>query len=311
MKPAALVICGPTASGKSGLAAALANTLPIEVVSADSAQVYRGMDIGTAKPSSEEQQLIPHHLIDIRDPWDTYSAADFRQAVLELVPDICARGRIPVLVGGTMLYLKALKEGLAELPEADAALREQILAESRDSGWEALHVELQRVDPAAAARIRPSDTQRLQRAIEVYRVTGEPLTLLQQRSGTPCPFPLLELAVIPPDRKALHEVIRVRFERMMAEGFVDEVHRLFEHPRISRELPAIRAVGYRQCWSYLSGEIDRGTMVEQALAATRQLAKRQFTWLRSWQDLHILPSPDPAQALKILRAATIFKKSPE
>lgn len=311
-----LVICGPTASGKSGLAMQLAESLMasdsvgVELISADSAQVYRGMDIGTAKPTDDEQRQVPHHLIDIRDPWHPFSAADFREQVLSLVPEIHSRGALPLIVGGTMLYLKALKEGLAVLPEAEPQLREQILKEAEQQGWHTLHDELAEVDPVAAARIRPTDTQRLQRAIEVFRLTGEPLTRLQQQSGEPCPFPLLELAIVPPDRAVLHEKIAARFEDMIRSGFVEEVEALRNNPNVNKELPAIKAVGYRQCWSYLDGEVDRETMVQQAIAATRQLAKRQFTWIRSWQDLHRLEAPDLAGALKILRTATIFRASP-
>ncbi|MEL0064830.1 MAG: tRNA (adenosine(37)-N6)-dimethylallyltransferase MiaA [Gammaproteobacteria bacterium] len=302
----ALVIAGPTASGKSGLAFELANELEVEIISADSAQVYRGMDIGTAKPDAATQARIPHHLIDIRDPADPYSAASFRSDVVKLVPQILARGRLPLIVGGTMLYLKALKEGLAEMPEAAPEVREAILAEAAEVGWAALHAELARIDPASAARIRPTDTQRLQRALEVFRVTGMSLTAFHAQQTVPCPFPLLELAIMPPDRAGLHRVIAERFEQMIAAGLVEEVARLKSDPALNPALPAMRAVGYRQVWAYLEGHYNHPTMVEKGIIATRQLAKRQYTWLRGWSDLQLLATPDKAEALKILRRGTIL-----
>jgi tRNA dimethylallyltransferase len=302
----ALVIAGPTASGKSGLAIELADELDVEIISADSAQVYRGMDIGTAKPDADTQARIPHHLIDIRDPADPYSAAAFRDDVVTLVPQILARGRLPLIVGGTMLYLKALKEGLANMPEAAPEVREAILAEAAESGWTALHAELARIDPASAARIRPTDTQRLQRAIEVFRVTGMSLTAFHELETEPCPFPLVELAIMPPDRAQLHTVIRERFEQMIAAGLVEEVARLEADPALNPTLPSMRAVGYRQVWAYLEGKYDHPTMVEKGIVATRQLAKRQYTWLRGWPDLQVLETPDKARALKILRRGTIL-----
>lgn len=305
----AVVLAGPTASGKSALAMKLAaySALDVEIISADSAQVYRGMDIGTAKPDALIQQQIPHHLIDIREPDEPYSAAAFRADVLALVPEIIARGRLPLLVGGTMLYLKALKEGLAVLPEADEEVRQQILRQAANEGWDQLHRELSNIDPEAAARIRSTDTQRLQRALEVYRLTGSSLSELHRQTMEPCPFPLLEIAIMPPDRKSLHEVIARRFQEMLAAGFIEEVTRLKSNSALHPALPAIKAVGYRQVWAFLEGEIDRETMVEKAVAATRQLAKRQYTWLRSWQGLHILETPDTDQALKILRHSTILE----
>lgn len=307
MPSAALVISGPTASGKSSLAFNLAEHLDIEIISADSAQVYRGMDIGTAKPPRSVRNEVPHHLIDVRNPEDPYSAADFRQDAIRCVDDISSRGKLPVIVGGTMLYLKALKEGIAELPEADPELRSAILAEATEYGWEHLHQELVSVDPSAAERIKPFDTQRLQRAIEVYRLTGTSLSELQKISGSPCPFPLLEIAIVPPDRAQLHAAIRKRLKAMLDDGFIDEVRKLRENPLLHPDLPAIKAVGYRQVWSYLEGEYDEETMFQKALAATRQLAKRQYTWLRSWSDLVVLEMPDTAQALKIIQTGTIFR----
>lgn len=304
--PGALVITGPTASGKSTLALEIAQAVGGEIISADSAQVYRGMDIGTAKPDLATQALVPHHLIDIRDPVNPYSAADFRQDAIRAVADIQGRGRLPIIAGGTMLYLKALKEGLANLPEADETIRAEILVTAQEQGWEHLHRELASVDPEAAARIRPSDTQRLQRAIEVFRLTGQTLSELHRQAVEPCPFHLLEIAIMPPDRSRLHQAIAERFDVMLAAGFLDEVRRLFHQAGLTPDLPAVRAVGYRQMWAHLAGETDFDSMRDSAIAATRQLAKRQFTWLRSWRDLHCLETPNTVQALKILSTSTIL-----
>ncbi len=302
----ALVITGPTASGKSSLALELAKTLDGEIISADSAQVYRGMDIGTAKPDAQIQQQVTHHLIDIRNPDEPYSAADFREQAITSVQGILGRGRIPVIAGGTMLYLKALKEGLSTLPAADQSVRDDITREAERHGWTHLHEELKRIDPESAARIHPTDPQRLQRALEVYRLSGKPLSSHHQKNGDPCPFPLLEIAILPPDRALLHKVIEQRFMEMLAAGFVEEVRRLRENPALHAGLPAIRAVGYRQIWSFLDGEIDEQTMIESAVAATRQLAKRQFTWLRGWRDLHPMESANLEQTLKIVNNTTIL-----
>ncbi|MBT4163048.1 MAG: tRNA (adenosine(37)-N6)-dimethylallyltransferase MiaA [Gammaproteobacteria bacterium] len=297
---------GPTASGKSGLALKLAEHVDIEIVSADSAQVYRGMDIGTAKPGRDIREKVAHHLIDICDPVEPYSAAAFRDDVLAIVPEIIARGRLPVIVGGTMLYLKALKEGIADLPEADSGVREEINQQAAEKGWGDLHRELAEVDPESAARIRPADTQRLQRAIEVYRITGVALSELHRQTAETCPFPLTEIAIMPPDRKVLHREIAQRFHEMLAAGFVEEVAALRDSPEIHADLPAIKAVGYRQIWSYLAGETDKETMIEAALAATRQLAKRQYTWLRSWNGVTLLDFPDADRVLKIADSGTIL-----
>ena len=305
-----LVISGPTASGKSSLAIALAEHLDVEIISADSAQVYRGMDLGTAKPSDEVQALIPHHLLDIRDPSDTYSAADFRADTIRLVSDIKARGRVPVIVGGTMLYLKALKDGLADLPRADQSLRNEIAQTASQLGWTAIHEELARIDPESAARIKPTDTQRLQRAIEVFRLTGKSLTQLHRQKTEPCPFELLELAIVPPDRADLHRRIENRFAQMIEQGFVQEVALLFEREDLHAQLPAIKSVGYRQVWSYLNGDIGWEVMQASAVAATRQLAKRQYTWLRSWRDLIVLREPDVVQVLKMAHSGIILDQSP-
>lgn len=301
-----IVITGPTASGKSSLALELAAEMDIEIVSADSAQVYRGMDIGTAKPDAATLALVPHHLIDVREPCEPYSAADFRDDAVQCVRDIESRGKTAVVCGGTMLYLKALKEGISELPEADVATRQQLLSEAEQHGWGRLHKELQQVDAKSAERIKPSDTQRLQRALEVYRLTGQPLSELHAQQGTPCPFPLKEIAIVPPDRALLHETIAARFHDMLEAGFVEEVTSLFDNPSNHATLPAMKAVGYRQMWSMLEGKVDYEEAVELSIVATRQLAKRQYTWLRGWQDLNVLDAADLAEALKIIRSDTIL-----
>ncbi len=306
----ALVITGPTASGKSQFALGLARHLGAEIISADSAQVYRGMDIGSAKPDAATLAEVKHHLIDIRNPDNPYSAADFRKDCIALVSRIQAEGKLPIISGGTMLYLKGLKEGLAELPAADPDIRAEILRDAEEHGWAHVHEELQRVDLESSKRIRPTDPQRLQRALEVFRLTGVPLSRLHRQSVEPCPFPLLEIAIIPEDRRALHQAIKTRFTEMLAAGFVGEVQVLREKTGIHPHLPAMKAVGYRQIWAFLEGDIDEQTMVDSALAATRQLAKRQHTWLRSWKDLHQLAEPNIQQALKIMTNSTILGKSP-
>jgi tRNA dimethylallyltransferase len=284
----AVCLMGPTASGKTALALALCRHYPCEIISVDSALVYRGMDIGTAKPGPEELAAAPHHLIDIRDPAEPYSAADFRADALRLMAEIRARGRLPLLVGGTMLYFKVLTEGIAELPAADAAVRAELAEQARREGWPALHRELERVDPEAAARIHPNHSQRIQRALEVYRLAGVPMSELHRRAQQVAPPRLLSLALAPAERALLHQRIALRFEQMLAQGFIDEVARLRARGDLHPELPSIRAVGYRQVWSYLDGECDYAGMMEQGIAATRQLAKRQFTWLRQWSDLRWL-----------------------
>jgi tRNA dimethylallyltransferase len=304
--PRVLVITGPTASGKSQLALEIAREVPSEIISADSAQVYRQMDIGTAKPPADVMLEVPHHLIDIRDPADPYSTASFRQDVLKLVPEITSRGKAVLIVGGTMLYLKALKEGLASLPEADPGIRDEIVALTERNGTSYLHQELKKIDSESARRIKPTDTQRLQRALEVYRITGRTMTELHKMPMSPCPFPLTEIAIMPDDRAALHARIQDRFMAMLDLGFIKEVEYLFNRPDLHAQLPAIKAVGYRQAWSHLAGEYSYGTMTEKAVVATRQLAKRQFTWLRSWQGLSVICEPDLEQALKIARSASIL-----
>lgn len=282
----AIFVLGPTASGKTAVALALAKRFPVEVVSVDSAQVYRGMDVGTAKPSPAERALAPHHLVDIVDPTESYSAGRFRDDALRLVGEIHARGRVPVLAGGTMLYFRALTSGLAELPRADAATRAGIEARAQRQGWPALHAELARVDPESAARIGPTDPQRLQRALEVWQLTGTPLSRLQaDREARELPFEALRIALEPSERKALHERIAERFHAMLAAGLVAELEALRKRYALSASLPSMRCVGYRQAWDTLEGHASAGTLAARGIAATRQLAKRQLTWLRSMEAL--------------------------
>jgi len=287
----AYALLGPTASGKSRMALALAERVPLEIVSMDSAQVYRGLDIGTAKPSSAERAQVAHHLIDVLDPDRSYSTGSWRTDALRTIADVLARGKIPLIVGGTMLYYRALVGGLDALPQADPEVRAAIDNEARERGWPALHAELARVDPAAARRIPLRDTQRIQRALEVWRLTGKPLSSLQGRSGAALPFTLKAFALVPPDRAALAERIAARFEAMLAAGLVEEVCNLRRRFALTSGMPSMRAVGYRQVWSYLDGELSEAEMRTQAVAATRQLAKRQLTWLRSFREL------EPAEKL--------------
>ncbi|MFZ4700170.1 MAG: tRNA (adenosine(37)-N6)-dimethylallyltransferase MiaA [Candidatus Methylumidiphilus sp.] len=299
--PPAIALMGPTASGKTRLAIQLAQELNGEIISVDSALVYRGMDIGTAKPSLEERQGVPHHLIDILDPADAFSTGQFRQQALQLMAEITNRGRLPLLVGGTMLYFNALFNGLAELPEADAALRRKIDGEAAKLGWLALHGELARVDPEAGARIHPNDPQRIQRALEVYRLTGVPLSELCARGQSAAPpFNIARLIVAPSNRLVLHEVIRQRFLSMLDQGLVEEVKALFLRGDLHPHLPSIRAVGYRQVWAYLSGELNDAQMVERGIIATRQFAKRQFTWLRREESASRFVSEDPQLLQNVL-----------
>jgi tRNA dimethylallyltransferase len=301
-EPVAVLVLGPTASGKSRLALEIAARLPAEIVSVDSAQVYRGMDVGTAKPGADERRAVPHHLIDVVDPTDGYSAARFRADALRLIGEIAERGRLPLLVGGTMLYFKALREGLSDLPGADASIRAAIEAEARRSGWAALHGELARIDPASAARIEPGDAQRIQRALEVYRLTGEPMS---HRLGARGPSPamrLLSFALVPSDRGALHRRIESRFEAMIAAGLVEELEALRAGYPLHPGLPSMRCVGYRQAWQFLEGEFDRAALRDRGVFATRQLAKRQLTWLRTWPGASAFDCLDGHLAPKVLSA---------
>ncbi|MBB1595089.1 tRNA (adenosine(37)-N6)-dimethylallyltransferase MiaA [Achromobacter sp. UMC46] len=281
-----LVIClaGPTAAGKSASTLALAERWPMEIVNVDSATIYRGLDIGTAKPSPEEQARVPQHLLDILDPAQSYSAAEFRADALRLIGEIRARGRIPLLAGGTMMYYKALRDGLDDLPQADPALRAELEARAARQGWAALHAELAVLDPITAARLAPNDSQRIQRALEICQLTGQPMSALLQR-GQRKPDDdanqYLTISLEPSDRAALHARIEQRFDAMLARGLLDEVRGLRARPDLHPGLPSVRCVGYRQMWAHLDGEIDLDTAREQGIAATRQLAKRQITWLRA------------------------------
>lgn len=283
----AFALLGPTASGKSQLALRLAQELPIEIVSVDSGQVYRGMDIGTAKPTPAERARVPHHLIDLVDPTEAYSAGRFRDDAIAAVEGILARGRIPLLVGGTMLYYRALARGLDALPAADPTLRAEIAGEAEAKGWSAMHAELARADPVTASRLAPNDAQRIERALEVYRVTGKPLSALQTAAQAPLPFRLLGFALVSEDRAALHARIAERFDAMLKEGLVEEVQALRRRYPLHAGLSSMRCVGYRQAWAHLDGAYDRATLREKGVAATRQLAKRQLTWLRSLPDLEL------------------------
>lgn len=302
-KPVAIAIMGPTASGKSQLAMALAGHAPAEIVSVDSAQVYRGMDIGTAKPPAADRRQIPHHLIDIAEPTEAYSAARFCADALPLIANIAARGRVPLLVGGTMLYFKALRDGLAPLPAADAALRAEIEAEAARRGWPALHAELARLDPASADRIRPTDPQRLQRALEVCRLAGRPMSeLIRGERSTDASLDIVWIALVPNDRAVLHRRIAERFDAMLAAGLVEELAALRRRYALSPDLPSMRCVGYRQAWQYLEGAIARDELRNRGIFATRQLAKRQLTWLRSWTGATRLDALAPDAATRAREA---------
>ena len=283
MTPAVLLM-GPTASGKTAVALELAARLPVEIVSVDSAQVYRGMDIGTAKPNGETRARVRHHLLDLIDPDQAYSAARFRIDALAAIADIRARGRVPLLVGGTMLYFKALREGLSDLPPANAAVRARLDTRAADAGWPALHAELARLDPATAARIDPTDSQRIQRALEVYELSGRPISALQGARRSPAEAGLVSLALVPHDRAELHRRIATRFDAMLAAGLVDELSGLRRRFRLDASMPSMRCVGYRQAWQFIDGVCDRDELRARGAAATRQLARRQLTWLRSLQE---------------------------
>lgn len=284
--PPVILLMGPTASGKTRLAIELVARGPFDIVSVDSGMVYRGMDIGTAKPDAATLRQAPHRLIDIRDPAQAYSAAEFRGDALREMEAITAAGRIPLLVGGTMLYFKVLLEGLATLPEADAELRAQLEAEAAAKGWPALHARLAAVDPISAARLKPNDGQRLQRALEVYELTGKPLSQWHEEQPPPAspPYRFIQVAVAPPDRALLHERIAARFDDMLAQGLVQEVAALRARPDLHAGLPSMKAVGYAQVWAHLEGEYDFAEMRLRGIYATRQLAKRQHTWLRRFQQ---------------------------
>ena len=289
--PPAIFLMGPTAAGKTALALELHDAFPVEIISVDSSQVYRGMDIGTAKPTPAEQARAPHRLIDIRDPAESYSAAEFCADALREMEAITRAGKIPLLVGGTMFYFHALEFGLSDLPSADPEIRERLSAEAAQNGWEKLHRRLQSVDPDSAKRIHPNDAQRIQRALEVYELTGQSLSELSSASQrVALPYRLIKLALWPQDRTRLHARIEQRFHAMLEQGFLSEVEKLYARGDLKPTMPSVRMVGYRQIWDYLTEKVNYSQMSEQALAATRQFAKRQITWLRSYPDIHVLDS---------------------
>jgi tRNA dimethylallyltransferase len=298
-RPLAIFLMGPTASGKTALACELSEQFPLDLVSVDSALVYRGMNIGTAKPDAITLARYPHALIDIREPSQPYSAADFSVDALAVMQQITARGRVPLLVGGTGLYFRALQQGLSDLPDANPALRERLFAQAQRIGWPAMHARLAALDPAAAARIGANDAQRLQRALEVIELTGRPLSDQQQRGQTRFPWRVLKLALLPDDRRLLHARIAQRFDAMLADGFLEEMKTLRARADLHADLPAIRAVGYRQAWEYLDGKTDLAEFRDRSIFATRQLAKRQITWLRSDLGARVF---DPDQGLLPTRA---------
>ncbi|MCX8581795.1 tRNA (adenosine(37)-N6)-dimethylallyltransferase MiaA [Gilliamella sp. B3482] len=283
-KPKIISLMGPTASGKTAYAMVLYDKYPIDIISVDSALIYRGMDIGSAKPTKEEQLKYPHKLIDICDPAESYSAANFRHDAIVEIEKSLSNGRTPLLVGGTMLYFKALIEGLSPLPAANSDIRDQIEEKANRLGWQAIHEELKKVDPVSAQRIHPNDPQRLNRALEVYLITGKSLTELTKESGDALPYDIMQLAIMPEDRAELHQRIEQRFLQMLDQGFEDEVKKLMQRPDLHLNLPSIRCVGYRQMWEYLNGDTSYDEMVFKGICATRQLAKRQITWLRGWKQ---------------------------
>lgn len=288
MNAAKKIVClmGPTASGKTQLALELMERFPFDIISVDSALVYRGLDIGTAKPSKELLKRAPHRLIDIRDPSDAYSAAQFVEDALRAIEDILASSRIPLLVGGTMLYFKALQQGMADMPTSDPVIRARLNEEGQKEGWPSLHDRLKKIDPSSAKRIHPNDSQRISRALEIFEMTGKTLTEWFQFHQTPLQdYSVINLAIAPEDRSVLHERIALRFHAMMKEGFLGEVEKLFKRGDLSLNTPAIRSVGYRQLWNYLEGNSSLEEAIEKSIIATRQLAKRQLTWLRSWPEL--------------------------
>jgi tRNA dimethylallyltransferase len=303
-KPMAVAIMGPTASGKTASALAIAREYPVEIISVDSALVYREMDIGTAKPNAEELASVPHHLIDIIDPLESYSVMQFREDAIRLVAEIQARGRLPLLVGGTMMYFKGLVDGLDDLPTADAEVRARIDEEAARIGWPGMHAKLAALDPVTAARLAPNDAQRINRALEIIELSGKPMSeLLAKREKTELPFELVSFALEPSDRAVLHERIALRFDQMLGNsddtGIVAEVARLRARGDLSLNLPSMRCVGYRQSWEYLDGVYDRKQLRENGIVATRQLAKRQLTWLRSMPERIVIDclGPDPARQM--------------
>lgn len=302
-------LMGPTASGKTALAMELYDQLPCEIVSVDSALIYRDMNIGTAKPDAEMQARYPHRLIDLRDPAEVYSAAEFRADALAEIQRIHAAGKIPLLTGGTMLYFHALQNGLASLPKADSEVRKRIEQEASEKGWSAIHARLAEVDPQSAERLNPNDSQRLQRALEVYELTGRSMTEhWAEQNAQRLDSPVVSLSVMPPERSVLHERIEQRFQIMLDQGFEEEVRALWDRGDLDLSMPSVRCVGYRQMWEYFSGQWDYKTMQFKGVVATRQLAKRQITWLRSWENLNWLDTNDrdiTSKALKLINSVII------
>ncbi len=306
--PPAVFLMGPTASGKTGAAVALYSKLPVEIISVDSALVFKDMNIGTAKPDAETLARAPHHLIDIIDPASAYSAANFRNDALRLMAEITARGKVPLLVGGTMLYFNALQGGLSNLPEANPAIRAEIEAEAAKIGWPAMHARLVHIDPETAARLQPADMQRIERALEVHRITGRTMTALHLASkGEALPYRLLKIALLPSDRKVLHERIAQRFDSMLASGFLDEVRTLLaKYPELTPESTSMRCVGYRQALEHLAGQYDEKELRDRGIFATRQLAKRQLTWLRGMDDTIEVDCLEPAMHEIVLKLIQQF-----
>ncbi|MCC7487192.1 MAG: tRNA (adenosine(37)-N6)-dimethylallyltransferase MiaA [Burkholderiales bacterium] len=303
--PPAILLMGPTASGKTAVALALAANLPCEIISVDSAQIYKGMNIGTAKPDARALAAAPHHLLDVIEPHETYSAARFRDDALALMREITERGRIPLLVGGTMMYFQALTEGLNDLPQADPVIRLVIDTMAQEQGWPGVHARLAQVDPETAARLSPTDAQRIQRALEIYYIAGKPMTeLLKKPKYVYFPYTPIRIALVPSDREVLHQRIASRFDEMLERGLAAELKQLREEYGLEPGMPSMRCVGYRQAWDYLEGRIGAGALREQGIAATRQLAKRQLTWLRSMQDVtefDCLSADLPEMVLEYLR----------
>lgn len=299
--PPALFLMGPTASGKTDLAIELCENLPCEIISVDSALIYRGMDIGTAKPNAEELARAPHKLIDILDPAQSYSVAEFRKDALFAMQEITSRGNIPLLVGGTMMYYKVLIDGLSPLPESDQNVRKTIQAKAEESGWQLLHKQLAQIDPSSAKRIHPNDPQRLIRALEVYLLTNRSMTDLMATKSDPIPYNIQQFCIAPDDRKILHQRIAQRFELMVDKGFQGEVEKLKNRTDLHLNLPSIRCVGYRQMWQHLDGDFDFNEMREKSIAATRQLAKRQLTWLRGWKNIYPLDTFAPDNLAKVIK----------
>ena len=307
-KPPAICLMGPSAAGKTQFAMDLADRLSSTLINVDSAQVYRGMDIGTGKPDATTRRRYPHRLMDIRDPSEIYSASQFRADAIQEMSDALVRGKTPVLVGGTMLYFKVLRDGLAAMPNGNPRVRKQIETLAAESGWETVHAELKKVDPESAARIHANDPQRLQRALEVFLLTGKSLSALHRENHDPAELPcrLYFVAIQPTDRAVLHNRIAERFRRMLSEGLIEEVRALYERGDLNLSMSSMKSVGYRQVWQYLAGEFTHGEMIEKSIVATRQLAKRQLTWLRGWPALRPLGEPDKNSidaVLKILETA--------